>query len=744
MLESAWELTVLDAAPLSRELNAVTAGDIDGDGNIEILMGGMDGLTWYRPSTRERGLIDTMHSGVGGIVGDVDGDGILEFVVSDANRLPMPDGSVKQRIYWFKPGKNLNDPWQKHCIDLDAAGQAHDLIFADIDNDGNPELIANAVYFDTPGLYAYKPGNDVTAPWQRIRIQSGYVEEGLAAGDLDGDGFVEIVSGADWYRRPAAGPLADDWERHVFAKSHREMCRVALLDVTGNGRPDIFIVDSEYMDGKLSWFENRLGSDDKEPWIEHELEDRLLYAHSVGARHTSDGHVQVFCAEMGQGGWGAPRNWNARVIEYVSADKGATWRRSIISRGEGTHEAMFCDVDGDGEVEIIGKDAFEDAGGKMANPRVQIWKQRAKPSPLSRFRHRFLDRDKPEPCIDLLVGDVDGDGAVEIVCGKWWYRLAGEARYTIPGIHQAIALYDLDNDGRLEVIAIKATPGATHFWDKLSSDLVWLKAVDVEAGVWEEHPIGQGRGNWPHGVLIAPLLPGNRPALITGYHSAGKGDRPEIWEVPANPATHPWPKRDLMDIPYGEQFVACDIDGDGKLDIVAGAVWLRNLGDGTFEPHVMVEGFQPARVAVGDFNGDGRPDVLLGEEVFDFEKRITRKSALVWLENPENPSKDPWNKHVIDTVRCAHSVAAADLDGDGEVEVICGEHDPFWPYRNQCRLFVYKRADPKGLAWTRFTLDDRFEHHDGAKIVPLAAGRFGIASHGWTDSIYVNIWEPQV
>jgi hypothetical protein len=700
MKDQTWELTILDGAPNTREINAVAAADIDGDGHVEVIYGGMDEVAWYRPATLERGVVAKMHTGVGGFVSDIDGDGKLEFAASDANKISVDGKEPAQGLYWFKPGKNLNDTWQKFTIDTNCAGQAHDVIFADIDNDGKDELIVNAVYSATPGLYAYKPGSDIKAPWQKIKIQSGFVEEGLAAGDLDGDGYVEIISGADWYKRPTGGPLTDNWERHIYAPSHREMCRVALLDVTGNGRPDIFVVDSEYFDGKLSWFENRLGKGEKQDWIEHVLDTGLIYAHSLGTRTNKKGESQVFCAEMGQGGWGAPRNWNARVIEFVSGDKGATWKRTVISKGEGTHEAMFVDIDADGEAEIVGKDAFEDVGGVMGNPRPHFWKKPAEPSVLTKFHHRFLDRDKPEPGVDLLTGDIDGDGQPEIFCGKWWYPYDGSERRVIPGIHQALALHDLDGDGKLELVAMKPAPGQSHFWDKLTPHLVWLKPIDLASDKWEEHEIGKGEGNWPHGMLIAPLLPGNKLAMVTGYHSASKGSKPEIWEVPSDP-TKPWPKRILADIKYGEEFVAADIDGDGKLDIVAGATWLENNGDGTFTPHVIAEGFVAARVAVADFNGDGRPDILLGEEIFDFEKRVTRRSGLVWLENPKNPKTDKWTVHTVDKVRCAHSVAAADLDGDGEPEIICGEHDPFWPYRNQCRLLVYKKADRRPVRTPR-------------------------------------------
>ncbi len=47
----------------------------------------------------------------------------------------------------------------------------------------------------------------------------------------------------------------------------------------------------------------------------------------------------------------------------------------------------------------------------------------------------------------------------------------------------------------------------------------------------------------------------------------------------------------------------------------------------------------------------------------------------------------------------------------------------------------------RATAWKRFVIDDRFEHHDGTKVIRLGNGRLGIISHGWTDSIYVHLWE---
>jgi len=115
---------------------------------------------------------------------------------------------------------------------------------------------------------------------------------------------------------------------------------------------------------------------------------------------------------------------------------------------------------------------------------------------------------------------------------------------------------------------------------------------------------------------------------------------------------------------------------------------------------------------------------------------------VVWFEHPDDPRSDPWQVHVIDTVRCPHSIGVADLDGDGEVEIVCGEHDKLYPYRSRSKLYVYKKAEPRGRAWYRYCLDDRFEHHDGTQIIELEPGRLGIISHGWVESRNVHLWEP--
>lgn len=721
-----WELMILDADPPTKDLGGLAVGDIDNDGNTELLVAGNDGLFWYRPTTLEKGKVSEGDFPVGIVLEDVDGDGNLEVVSSS-----RVEGA---RILWFKPAGDLQKKWHSYEIDPSATAGAHDLIFADIDNDGVNELIALATLRSSPGIFAYKPGEDTKAPWSKYTIQEGFFEEGLAAADFDGDGQIEIICGPDWYHAPPGGPLSGPWERKVFAPAFREMCRTALADISGNGRPDIVICESEYMDGQLSWFENRLLEDAENPWVEHPLETGLVYGHTLYAWRDPDTNEPHFLvAEMAEGGWNAPRNRDARLIEYSTSDGGKTWRRELLYKGSGTHQAVLHDIDKDGISEIVGK--------QWRPPKVHLWKKREAASGLTRFRHRFIDRDKPYRATDILATDVDGDGRQDIVCGAWWYRNPSWERRTIPGICQVVNAYDIDGDGREELIAARQEADADPK-KPFSSDLCWLKPIDPVKDRWEEHPIGVGAGDWPHGTAIAPILPGGKIALVAGYHSAKKQSHfPEIFEVPDDPKEGPWPRRVLVDLPYGEEIVACDIDGDGQLDLVAGPYWLKNLGDGTFQVHQFAEGFKVARVRVADINGDGRPDVVVGEEALDFQAGVAGRSRVVWFENPQDPASGLWPVHIIDSVRCPHSLDVADLDGDGKAEIICGEHDPFKPYRSRCRVLVYKMAEPRGRAWFRYVVDARFEHHDGTKVIELEPGRPGIISHGWRDSLYVHLWE---
>jgi len=405
----AWELLILDGGPPVQQLGALACGDVDGDGHIELLVGGEGGLLWYRPDTLERGVIAGGRVPVGLALEDIEGDGVLEAVCG----LRDPEDEARWMIVRFRPGASLDQPWTMRVIDPQCNGSAHDVCFADIDGDGRQELVANAAYCAVPGVFIYKPGDDAGGVWRKHEAMSGTFTEGLAVRDLDDDGRMEIVAGPCLLSMPEAGPYSGAWQLHTWAPSFREMCRVAAIDITGNGRDDLIVTDSEYRDGRLAWFENRMVERPADPWREHALEESpLRYSHSLTAWHEGGG-TKIFVGEMAQGGWSPPYNHDARLIQYTTHDRGRSWQRELLAQGAGTHEGMATDIDGDGVVEIVGKECWR--------PRVTIWKPRGEAAPaLGAWRHRFIDRDKPATATDIFAMDVDGDGQEDIVCGRWW------------------------------------------------------------------------------------------------------------------------------------------------------------------------------------------------------------------------------------------------------------------------------------------------------------------------------------
>src|SRR5439155_2743324 len=130
--------------------------------------------------------------------------------------------------------------------------------------------------------------------------------------------------------------------------------------------------------------------------------------------------------------------------------------------------------------------------------------------------------------------------------------------------------------------------------------------------------------------------------------------------------------RDKYGYAYG--IAVADLNGDGHLDIVSSDTtddktpqkdngtlfWFENDGTGNFKQHIIAKN-EPGwfeRLAIGDIDGDGRPDVVVV---------LNRAGSVVWFRNPGKPATGPWQRHVIVNggLPGAYDVALGDFDGDG-------------------------------------------------------------------------------
>jgi hypothetical protein len=227
--------------------------------------------------------------------------------------------------------------------------------------------------------------------------------------------------------------------------------------------------------------------------------------------------------------------------------------------------------------------------------------------------------------------------------------------------------------------------------------------------------------------------------VALSWHDAVDGV--QLLEIPPDPAD-PWTNRKIAAESQGEELSSADIDNDGDLDLMMGTKWLENPGTGgTWITHTM-SGTEPVtepdRNRMADVDGDGDLDVVVGEEAGSI------LGDVVWFERTPDP-QGIWPVHLIGRVIGPMSLDTADLDGDGDIDVVVGEHALSDP--DSGRVIIGENLDG-GTTWAGHLVDTGYEHHDGTQLVDVDRdGDLDIVSISWSNPdvvlLYVNrSWDP--
>jgi hypothetical protein len=173
-------------------------------------------------------------------------------------------------------------------------------------------------------------------------------------------------------------------------------------------------------------------------------------------------------------------------------------------------------------------------------------------------------------------------------------------------------------------------------------------------------------------VQLAHLFRTDRLDLLVSHCNPGR-----LWAV--KPYEDPPSWHLLADVQAPCHVEAVDLDGDGRMDLIVAdlgsllptddrtgrVIWLRNEGEGRFKPITLLEGVgRVADVQVGDFNGDGKLDLIVA--VFGW-----RHGEILYLENHTTDWAHPiFHRTVLDDRAGAIHVPVGDINGDGHADVV--------------------------------------------------------------------------
>ena len=287
--------------------------------------------------------------------------------------------------------------FKPHVIDVDLPeGFYAQTAFADIDNDGKLEFITGQQY-GTIFYYKYRSPDK----WdRRILGLESPSDVGGCASDVDGDGWVDFVTGGAWYRN--SHDPRKPFKRFVFDEKLSAVHDVLAADLTGDGQREIITMSDQ---NNLRFY--KIPSDPTQPWIRVDIGPAVHAGVSVGDIN-GNGYLDIVRTDL----------W----YENVKGD-GSEWITHHIGFNTlppsdfqpyfayyATH-SQVCDMNRNGKNDIVFIDN-EIPGGKV------WWMENLNGDGITWKRHQIFTPKENEPrrgaFHSFFVGDLDGDGDLDI------------------------------------------------------------------------------------------------------------------------------------------------------------------------------------------------------------------------------------------------------------------------------------------------------------------------------------------
>ncbi len=324
-----------------------------------------------------------------------------------------------------------------------------------------------------------------------------------------------------------------------------------------------------------------------------------------------------------------------------------------------------------------------------------------------KFSKRCLMVNQNEGC---AVADVNRDGKLDVIAGTHWYAapdflprplrdvaqvslgFAPDDFYANNGDHP----YDFDGDGWVDVFS--------GGWTE--SELCWYKnpgKKGLENGwKWERHLLVDARAQ-NEAFHLTDLDGDSVPEIVV--HCWVQKDPLVAWKLTETPEGRPSATRIVIgEGGSGHGYAVGDVNGDGRDDVLCAVGWYEHpaadplVRPWKLHPETALQTASSPFLVV-DVDRDGRNDLVWGRG-HDY--------GVYWWEQgePKADGTTTWTEHLIDkSWSQAHSMAWADLDGDGHGELITGKrvrgHGGRDPGANEPACLYYYRWDPASGEFVR-------------------------------------------